>query len=373
MPRTLTIGSLCTGYGGLDTAVLDVLGGEVLWHADNAPDASQLLTHHWPAVPNLGDITRTDWNQVPPVDVLTAGFPCTDLSAAGKRAGIAPGTRSGVWAHVARAINALNPKLVVIENVRGICSAPSDRGVGTTDKNVEAAGPHALRALGRVLGDLADLGFDAEWHGITASSVGAAHARFRVFVLAWPAPADPDSFRSHRDRACGGRRHEPAAYRVASSDTQSIGRRRGRPEPAGFVGRPDAVVDRPEAPADTGRHIRQEDHPDRSPAARGCRDDDVDWGAFAPAIRRAEHTFSRRAPRPVDASGRLASDFTEWLMALPAGHVTAVPGLTRTAQLRLLGNGVVPAQAAHALRLLLDRAPEALAALTERTELCPAP
>ncbi|WLQ67614.1 DNA cytosine methyltransferase [Streptomyces glycanivorans] len=70
------IGSLCSGYGGLDLGVQSVLGGSLAWHAEVDPGASRILARHWPGVPNLGDITAVDWSTVPPVCVLTAGFPC---------------------------------------------------------------------------------------------------------------------------------------------------------------------------------------------------------------------------------------------------------------------------------------------------------
>lgn len=70
------IGSLCSGYGGLDLGVQAVLGGTVAWHAETSPDASRILARHWPGVPNLGDITTIDWSDVPRICVLTAGFPC---------------------------------------------------------------------------------------------------------------------------------------------------------------------------------------------------------------------------------------------------------------------------------------------------------
>ena len=71
-----SIGSLCSGYGGLDLAVQQVLGGTVAWHAETDPGASRILARHWPHAPNLGDITTIDWGDVPRVCVLTAGFPC---------------------------------------------------------------------------------------------------------------------------------------------------------------------------------------------------------------------------------------------------------------------------------------------------------
>ncbi|WP_370418957.1 DNA cytosine methyltransferase [Streptomyces sp. QH1-20] len=192
IPPNPRIGSLCSGYGGLDLAVQDLLGGEVLWHCQYDPDdpgqhAARILAHHWPDVPNYGDITCVDWSTVPPVDILTAGFPCTDVSLAGQLAGIAPGTRSGIWAHVARAIRTLHPKLVVIENVRGLLSAPATRSMGRGDRAVDVQQPTGpLRGLGAVLGDLATLGFDAEWKVHRASDTGAPHRRERVFILAWP-------------------------------------------------------------------------------------------------------------------------------------------------------------------------------------------
>ncbi|WP_259470633.1 DNA cytosine methyltransferase [Streptomyces sp. 1114.5] len=70
------IGSLCSGYGGLDLGVLASFGGSVLWHAESEPGPSAILSRHWPGVPNLGDITTIDWADVPRVCVLTAGFPC---------------------------------------------------------------------------------------------------------------------------------------------------------------------------------------------------------------------------------------------------------------------------------------------------------
>jgi hypothetical protein len=74
--RPHRIGSLCSGYGGLDLAVQEALGGTITWHADNDPSASRILARHWPTVPNLADITTVDWAEVPQVCILTAGFPC---------------------------------------------------------------------------------------------------------------------------------------------------------------------------------------------------------------------------------------------------------------------------------------------------------
>jgi len=187
IPENPRIGSLFSGYGGLDEGVKAVIGGEVVWHCewDDAP--SKILEARYPGVPNYRDVSQVDWLSVPAVDVLTGGFPCQDVSLAGARRGLAEGTRSGLWSEFAKAIGVLRPSLVVIENVRGLlsASASSDMEHCAWCLGDEPDEP-ALRALGAVLGDLADLGYDAEWQGVRAADAGAPHNRFRVFIVAYP-------------------------------------------------------------------------------------------------------------------------------------------------------------------------------------------
>lgn len=87
--RSPRLGSLCTGYGGLDMAVERVFGARLAWVADNDRHVRALLAARHPSLPNLGDISCIDWRQVDPVDILCAGFPCQDISFAGRGAGIA--------------------------------------------------------------------------------------------------------------------------------------------------------------------------------------------------------------------------------------------------------------------------------------------
>ncbi|MER7992306.1 DNA cytosine methyltransferase [Micromonospora chalcea] len=155
------IGSLCTGYGGLDMAVELVLGGQLTWYAETDRHAATVCAHHWPGVPNLGDIRTIDWTDVPPVDILTAGFPCQDISNAGKRAGIT-GVHSNLWTSVAHAVRALRPPVVFVENVAAL----------------------RTRGLDVVHADLAALGYDTSWLCLRASDIGAPHRRDRLFLLA---------------------------------------------------------------------------------------------------------------------------------------------------------------------------------------------
>ena len=188
----LTIGSLFSGYGGLDRAAERVFGARTVWVSDIDKGACKVLAHRYPHAPNLGDITRVDWATVEPVDIITGGSPCQDLSHAGRRAGMTEGTRSNLWASMREAIATIRPRLVVWENVQGALSADATSALEFCPGcmgDPRHGGP-VLRALGRVLGDLADLGFDAEWHGLRVSDLGGCHGRWRVFVMAWPADSD---------------------------------------------------------------------------------------------------------------------------------------------------------------------------------------
>lgn len=178
----LRIGSLFSGVGGLDLAVEEVFDAETVWQVEFDPSAATVLDKRF-GVPNYRDVTKVNWHEVPPVDILAGGFPCQDVSCAGRKAGLAEGTRSGLWSYFAEAITVLRPQYVVIENVRGLLSAKATRTEGLEEFGSDVA----LRAGGAVLGDLADIGYDARWLTLAAGAVGAPHKRERVFILAYPA------------------------------------------------------------------------------------------------------------------------------------------------------------------------------------------
>lgn len=185
-----TIGSLFTGYGGLDMAVRMALdpAARVAWTSDVELGPCRLAEVRWPGVPNLGDITQVDWSEVEPVDIICGGSPCQDLSLAGRRAGMASGTRSGLWESMFEAIKTLHPRLVVWENVRGALTSGSFSLVEFEQGLLgERADGSSLRAAGRVVGDLASIGYDAQWRVARASDVGAPHQRERIFLTGHPA------------------------------------------------------------------------------------------------------------------------------------------------------------------------------------------
>lgn len=342
----MRIGSLFSGYGGLDAAVVSVLGGDVAWHVefDKAPSAA--LAHRFPGVPNYGDVTAVDWATVEPVDILTGGFPCQDLSTAGKRRGLRPGTRSGLWEQMAYAIDQLRPRLVVVENVRGLLSAYAHSDVESCPICLGDGPDGALRALGAVAGDLAGLGYDCRWAGVRASDAGAPHGRFRVFLVA--TNAEP--------AASGGGCAGPARADSVGSPAVGIGSGAG----AG-VAYPNREHDHRCGHVGPGRRAEPtrelaEPGPLRHEPGPSPRNSAVDFGPYTSAVRRWEHVLGRPAPAPTEPGRngpRLSPRFVEWMMGLPAGWVCGVD-IPRNAQLKALGNGVVPQQAALALRLLLN-------------------
>lgn len=107
--RPLRVGSLFSGYGGLNLAVEEVFDARTVWFSEINEPVARIFAHHWPDARNLGDITTIDWHTVEPVDILCGGFPCQDVFSVGKVAGLAPGTRSGLWAHMATAAEVLQP------------------------------------------------------------------------------------------------------------------------------------------------------------------------------------------------------------------------------------------------------------------------
>lgn len=160
MPK-LRVGSLFSGIGGLELG-LERAGMQTVFQVEIDDYAQRVLAKHWPDVPRFRDVREVGVHNLPECDVLCGGFPCQDISTAGRMAGIEDGTRSGLWREFARIIRELRPSYVIVENVSALLSD----------------------GLGRVLGDLAEGGYSSEWDCFPASAFGAHQQRDRVFLVA---------------------------------------------------------------------------------------------------------------------------------------------------------------------------------------------
>jgi DNA (cytosine-5)-methyltransferase 1 len=157
----LKIGSLCTGYGGLDLAVEEHFNAETVWCAEFDKYASQVIEQRFD-IPNYGDIKQIDWASLEPIDILTAGYPCQPFSHAGYRKGT--DDERHIFPYILEAIGILRPRWVILENVRG----------------------HLSLGLKEVLAGLTSVGYDARWQVVRASDAGAPHQRARLFIIAYP-------------------------------------------------------------------------------------------------------------------------------------------------------------------------------------------
>jgi DNA (cytosine-5)-methyltransferase 1 len=164
-PHAMTFGSLFAGIGGFDLG-LERAGMVCKWQVEIDPWCRKVLTKHWPHVPKYEDVREVGAHNLERVDLLCGGFPCQDASLGqtqwGKRTGI-DGSRTGLWREIARLADEIRPRVLLLENVPGLLSA----------------------GFGRVLGDVAALGFNAEWRCIPASKAGFPHRRDRLWIVAY--------------------------------------------------------------------------------------------------------------------------------------------------------------------------------------------
>ncbi|UXM94301.1 DNA (cytosine-5-)-methyltransferase [Bartonella sp. HY329] len=184
----LKILDLFSGIGGFSLGLERTGGFETVAFCEIEKHAQKVLKRHWPHIPIYDDVTTLNYNRlqndgIRQIDVITGGFPCQDISIAGKQAGLET-ERSGLWSHIPRLANEIRPQYIIVENVADLLRGPT-RQPG--------------RWFGRVLGDLAEIGYNAEWHCIPASAVGAPHKRDRVWIIAYQqGQTNPANFREKR-------------------------------------------------------------------------------------------------------------------------------------------------------------------------------
>jgi len=168
----LRVLDLFAGIGGFSLGLERTGGFETVAFCEIEKYPQQVLAKHWPGVPIYDDVRELTAERLAGdgigVDVITGGFPCQDISAAGNQAGVGDGTRSGLWSECARLLGELRPQYAIFENVTALLSG--NRG----------------QWFEQVLWDISQVGYDAEWHCIPASELGAHHHRDRVWIIAYP-------------------------------------------------------------------------------------------------------------------------------------------------------------------------------------------
>jgi DNA (cytosine-5)-methyltransferase 1 len=295
----LTHGSLFAGIGGFDLG-FERAGIKTIWQVEIDDYCRRVLARHFPSAKRYTDIRECGSHNLEPVDILSGGFPCQDISHAGKRTGI-EGERSGLWSEYARIIRELRPHYVVVENVAALLG----------------------RGMERVLGDLAEIGYDAEWQSIRASDVGAPHIRERIWIVAYPS----SERRQQISRNAYANESEDERWPTLQAYI--------------FAGHGKDV-------SDTGSEQHESD----------CFTDE--WSATKELFM-ADSTSARRdgSPRQEQSiCGRSllstrSSGCGEWAVEPNVGRVaTRVP--SRVDRLKGLGNAVVPAIAEFIGRLILD-------------------
>lgn len=226
----LRVLDLFSGIGGFSLGLERTGGFKTVAFCEIEAFPRRVLAKHWPGVPIYDDVRTLTAERLAAdgiaVDVICGGFPCQDISAAGRRAGM-EGTRSGLWSEIVRLACEIRPRFLIVENVANLLSGPSEQPGGW---------------FGRVLGDLAEIGLDAEWHCIPATSVGAPHSRDRVWILAYPqqeqrvcAVFDADDA-SEAIRHAATQRGQNGLRSEMGAESRSIpGRWVDQPDPVGVV------------------------------------------------------------------------------------------------------------------------------------------
>ncbi len=301
----LNVMGLCSGIGGAEIALSE--WGKPVCFVEFAPYPQEVLKLRYPGIPIFSDLRKFDgkpWRRC--VDLITAGFPCQDLSLAGNRDGL-DGERSGLFFDVARVVREVRPHFVFLENVPGI-----------------------RRFLGTVEGEMADAGYECRWDVVSAAEVGAWHLRKRWFCLA----ADIDRIRGRVQQGRrGGQKRQGAAYTGHDGSKGAVAHSHG-------IGRVQVVA---ESKGQQGKH------------------DDIGAGQARRFADDADRQGQLQPSRFVtDVGGRPNNCFApEWWATEPnVGRVvhglsTRLDKRIRAERIKALGNSLVPAQGKEAFKRLI--------------------
>lgn len=345
-----TVGAVFAGVGGIERGLAAAGPFRVAWTCENDPDAVAVLRAVHPDAPNYPDVRKLVDADPPRVSVLTAGFPCQDVSNIGRRAGVRHGKRSSLVFDFFAAVRVLRPCVFVMENVEALLA----RG----------------RGFDAVLGSISACGYDAEWDVVPASAVGAPQLRERVFVVAWRRDLEtrlrgaddvPGPVRVGRD----GRSGEPQEFADRRHARRPQGRGVAAPTgPRGVEGTGGMAV-RPGGGRDQERDPRHEADQGRRPGALGGRGLPP-LRVFDRAILRecAARNLDRGGAWPLLSESGMGRTTTRFLGgayladAWEDGVPRVLAGVPRRGpRLKAIGNSVVPQVAEYVGRCVLQAFP----------------
>lgn len=291
---------LFSGIGGMSLGLARA-GFTTVAFCECKPYCRAILRQTWPHVPIYNDVRELTKQCLEAdgivCDIIAGGFPCQDVSIAGSKRGLA-GERSGLWKEFARIVGEVRPRYVLVENTTGLL----------------------VWGMDRILGELSALGYDAEWHAIPASAIGAPHRRDRIWIVAYPNAAGRQRERqqewSGEFCACGYQSHRLGAGGsgtgpAVGADTDSAGRDAGGSAQAAQVRGGDRRGTEPDG---LGGDIPDTDVAGRAQQWRGV---------------------------PIHEALAFAQCADWWEAEPPVGRVAdGIPG--RVDRLEALGNAVVP-------------------------------
>jgi DNA (cytosine-5)-methyltransferase 1 len=325
----LTFGSLFAGIGGFDLG-FERAGFQCKWQVEIDTYATKILERHWPDVRRERDIRQCGRHNLDRVDCIIGGFPCQDISYAGKGAGL-DGARSGLFFEAIRLVRELRPRAVVLENVAGLLT----------------------RGLDRVLGTLAEVGFDAEWHCIPAAAVGAPHIRDRVFVLAY-AQGERHGLGREWDHVCNPKRGQNRQMQPELASSSERGQRADVADTNGVdsISRRESQVQRRRSK--NTKQIRVGGCDVADTEVSGLEGREISGNA-QPIISRLGESGRTITGNWVSepAVGELVNGVSGGLVQFAGRVATGIPN--RVHKLRCLGNAIVPQVAEVVARMAMDR------------------
>ena len=300
---------LFSGIGGFSLG-LERAGMETVAFCEFDKHAQKVLAKHWPDVPIHDDVRTLDGNQFRgSVDVVCGGFPCQDISVAGKQGGIGSDTRSGLWSECARLLGEIRPKYAIFENVTALLNG----GGGDWFK--------------RVLWDISQVGYDAEWHCIPASELGAHHHRDRIWIICYPHTSGGMERTEQERQHEGPEIHTVIRTNVSLTNSNGSGENAGAQPLASNERKELQQEDRETLPDDIGPLCADMANPKRQ---RQQRQGQYEQSIFAEAFKNRQtiNAFSGGTP-------------DIWKTEPSVGRVAdGVPN--RSHRLKQLGNAVVP-------------------------------